>query len=70
MSSGIDFASYMISNGLAIVRYISPNKNNPFYYYDLQYINQLNELQEEAKQNKKGFWKEPNEIFKNIYPNL
>lgn len=66
--NGNDFASYMIQNGYAIVRYISTNKNNPFYYYDQYYVENLYRLQEEAKQNKKGFWIEPSNVIKQIFP--
>lgn len=69
LSNGIDFASYMISSGYAVVRYISSNPNNPFYYYDKKYIDLLNELQAEAKSNKKGFWSESLSSLKKIFPN-
>lgn len=69
LSNGIDFASYMVSSGYAVVRYISSNPNNPFYYYDKKYIDLLNELQSEAKASKKGFWKESLSSLKNIFPN-
>lgn len=68
MDNNIDFASYMVYNGLAIVRYLSTNKKSPFYYYDLQYINELNNLQQEAKINKRGLWKENSNTLKQIYP--
>ncbi len=64
----LDFGSYMIRNGYAIVRYISSNKNSPFYFSDINYINNLYSLENEAKQNKLGFWSEPETIFKKIFP--
>lgn len=68
LENGIDFSSYMVKNGYAIVRYISSNKSNPFYYYDYNYVDNLYKLQDEAIQNKVGFWSEPIEILKKIYP--
>ena len=66
----LDFGSYMVANGYAIVRYISPIKNNYFYYYDANYIDNLYNLQEEAKVKKLGFWSESQETLKQIYPNF
>lgn len=68
MKNGLDFSSYMIKNGYAIVRYISPIKSSNFYYYDSDYINYLYDLQNYAKINKIGFWSESNEVLKKIYP--
>ncbi|WP_406602187.1 thermonuclease family protein [Mesomycoplasma moatsii] len=68
MKNGLDFSSYMIKNGYAIVRYISPIKSSYFYYYDSDYIDHLYDLQNYAKINKMGFWSESNAVLKKIYP--
>lgn len=60
----------MVKNGYAVVRYISPIKNNIFYYYDYYYIDNLYQLQEKAKRNKKGFWTENNQILDKIFPDF
>ncbi|MBR2022218.1 MAG: thermonuclease family protein [Mycoplasmataceae bacterium] len=67
LDNGQDFASYMIENGYGIVRYISKNKSNPFYYYDHEYIDNLYNLQDKAEKNKAGFWNESIENIKKIY---
>lgn len=63
-----DIALHLISNGFAIVRYISTNQSSPFYYYDTNYVNYLYQLEKEAKSNKKGFWSESIEDIKKIFP--
>lgn len=68
LDNEIDFGSYMIENGYAIVRYISPSKYNQFYYYDNFYIENLYNLQSTARKNKKGFWTENLDTLKKIYP--
>ncbi|MBD5423310.1 MAG: nuclease [Mycoplasma sp.] len=68
INNKIDFSSYMVKNGYAKVRYISNNKNSLFYYYDNEYINNLNMLEEEAKLNKRGFWRETKDNINKIYP--
>lgn len=68
LDNGQDFASYIIENGYGVVRYISKNQSNPFYYYDYKYIDNLYYLQDKAERNKVGFWNESIENIKKIYP--
>ncbi len=68
LEDGEDFSSYLVENGLAAVRFISPIKTNYFYYYDAEYIDNLYHLQDQAKLEKKGIWAENNETLKKIYP--
>ncbi len=68
LDNGLDYGSYMIKNGFAIVRYISTIKNNYFYYYDTDYVNNLYDLQDYAKKNKKGFWSESEATLRKIFP--
>lgn len=67
LANNIDYASYMVSKGYAKVRYISTNKNSPFYYYDANYVDHLYRMENEAKEQKLGFWSESasniNQIF-------
>lgn len=68
LSNNIDFASYMIENGYAKVAYISDNKHNPFYFYDINYVHQLQELELSAQKLQKGFWKENVNNINKIFP--
>lgn len=67
LTNNIDYAAHMVQNGFAKVRYISTNKNSPFYYYDADYVNHLYTVEKEARIKKKGFWSESisniNQIF-------
>lgn len=63
-----DLSTLLVSNGLAVVRYISTNKKDPFYYPNHQYVNNLWTKQLEAKKNKKGFWKESPNQWQKIFP--
>lgn len=63
-----DIASFLIKNGLALVRYIDNNKKSPFYYYDSYYINNLWKLQNNAKKEKNGFWIENKDALNEIFP--
>lgn len=67
LNNNIDYATHMVQNGFAKVRYISTNKNSPFYYYDADYVNHLYTVEKEAQIKKKGFWSESisniNQIF-------
>ncbi len=67
LHNGLDFASYMIENGYARLAYISDNKYNPFYFYDINYVHKLQELEKDAQRNKKGFWKETTENINKIF---
>lgn len=64
-----DLGILLVKNGLAIVQYISLNRNNLFYTKDKNYFFDLIENQKYAIENKKGFWKIVNLNIKNIYPN-
>lgn len=63
-----DLGIELVKNGLAIVRFISANKNNPFFYHDLNYIDQLNNAQSDAQKQRNGFWYEPKYNIKKIFP--
>ena len=63
-----DLSTLLVSNGLAVVRYISTNKKDPFYYPNHQYVNNLWAKQLEARKNKKGFWKENPNQWQKIFP--
>lgn len=59
----------LVSQGLAIVRYLSLKSDSDFYYGNLDYINQLTQAETQAKKQKLGLWKNP-ENFTKIFPNL
>ncbi len=53
----IELAQTLLSKGFARVKYISPIENNFFYYPDINYYNQLINIETNAKVNKLGIWK-------------
>jgi endonuclease YncB( thermonuclease family) len=52
-----DLAKILLKNGLARIKYISPIEKDFFYYPDVDYYNQLLEIEQYAKINKIGIWK-------------
>lgn len=66
--NSISLAKVLLSNGLARVKYISPNENNYFYYPDTNYYNQLIEIEQYAKINKIGIWKLSTKEQKQVFP--
>ncbi|MDK2819279.1 MAG: thermonuclease family protein [Mycoplasmataceae bacterium] len=54
--NSIDLSKYLLKNGLARIKYISPNKKDYYYYPDLDYYNGLLGIELHAKVNKVGIW--------------
>lgn len=65
--NGKDFATSLLENGMAIVRFISITPKNPFFTSDFNYYKQLLEAQLEGFKNKVGIWSTDGNI-KNIFP--
>ena len=63
-----DLATLLIRKGLAVIRYISSSKKDPFYFSDRNYIENLWAAQNTAKKEKEGFWKEEESKLKQIFP--
>lgn len=61
---GEDLAFELVKQGLARVSYISIDHHAKYYWVNnkeqKEYFWKLNQLQNEAQQNKRGFWKEKN----------
>ena len=53
---------------MAVIRYISSSKKDPFYFSDRNYIENLWAAQNTAKKEKEGFWKEEESKLKQIFP--
>lgn len=66
--NNIDISSFLVKNGLAIVRFINTNKKSPFFYHDKFYVENLWNLQNNAIKNKNGFWVETKENLESIFP--
>lgn len=52
----IELSKLLLINGLARVKYISPIEGDFFYYPDIDYYNQLIDVENYAKLNKIGIW--------------
>lgn len=63
-----DLTTLLIRKGLAVIRYISSSKKDPFYFSDCNYIENLWEAQNIAQKEKQGFWKEDQTKLKQIFP--
>lgn len=64
---GKDFATTLLENGMAIVRYISITPKNPFFTSDFDYYKQLIDAQLKGFKNKVGIWSTDGSV-KNIFP--
>lgn len=64
----ISLAKLLLLKGLARVKYISPDKDNFFYYYDIDYYKQLIEIESYAKINKIGIWSLSTNEIKIVFP--
>lgn len=63
-----DLSTLLISEGLAVIRYISTIKNDPFYYSDQAYVENLWNAQKLAKHQNKGIWQESKTRLESIFP--